>query len=203
MSRREKPTDLSKKQRFQKALRADTAERLEAIVEAAERAAESVIDDAEAQARRYLAQARAEADRMAAGGAGELGDLIETLLGQAISLRQEAERLQATLEEAREPDEELGKPRRQRQPQESQEPQEPHEPQEPEGAPRLRSVPIEESPSSAPAGSRSDAPGARLLATQMAVSGSSREEIAERLRNGFEIEDADAILDAILGPEER
>jgi hypothetical protein len=37
----------------------------------------------------------------------------------------------------------------------------------------------------------------------MAVSGSSREEIAERLRNGFEIEDAEAILDAILGPEER
>jgi hypothetical protein len=43
--------------------------------------------------------------------------------------------------------------------------------------------------------------GARLLATQMAVSGSSREEIAARLRNGFEIEDAEAILDAILGPE--
>jgi hypothetical protein len=35
----------------------------------------------------------------------------------------------------------------------------------------------------------------------MAVSGSSRQEIAERLRNGFEIEDAAAILDAILGPE--
>jgi hypothetical protein len=44
--------------------------------------------------------------------------------------------------------------------------------------------------------------GARLLATQMAVSGSSREEIAARLRNGFEVEDADGILDAILGPEE-
>ena len=48
---------------------------------------------------------------------------------------------------------------------------------------------------------RGDPAGARLLATQLAVSGSSREEIAERLRNGFEIEDADAILDAILGPE--
>jgi hypothetical protein len=43
--------------------------------------------------------------------------------------------------------------------------------------------------------------GARLLATQMAVSGSTREEIAARLRTGFEIEDTDAILDAILGPE--
>jgi hypothetical protein len=43
---------------------------------------------------------------------------------------------------------------------------------------------------------------ARLLATQMAVSGSSREEIETRLRNGFEIEDTREILDAILGPED-
>lgn len=43
--------------------------------------------------------------------------------------------------------------------------------------------------------------GARLLATQMAVSGASREEIGTRLRNGFAIDDTDEILDAILGPE--
>jgi hypothetical protein len=49
---------------------------------------------------------------------------------------------------------------------------------------------------------RSNSAGARLLATQMAVSGSSREEIEERLRSGFEIEDTSEILDAILGPEE-
>jgi hypothetical protein len=35
----------------------------------------------------------------------------------------------------------------------------------------------------------------------MAVSGSSRQEIEMRLRNGFEIEDTGEILDAILGPE--
>jgi hypothetical protein len=43
---------------------------------------------------------------------------------------------------------------------------------------------------------------ARLLATQLAVSGSSRAEIETRLQNGFEIEDTSEILDAILGPEE-
>jgi hypothetical protein len=43
---------------------------------------------------------------------------------------------------------------------------------------------------------------ARLVATEMAVSGSSRKEIEKRLRNGFEIEDTKSILDAILGPEE-
>jgi len=63
MSRFRKPTDISEKKRD---LQTDTAERLEAIVEAAERAAESVIDDAEAQARRYLAQARFAAEVQAA-----------------------------------------------------------------------------------------------------------------------------------------
>lgn len=49
---------------------------------------------------------------------------------------------------------------------------------------------------------RSGSAGARLLATQMAVSGAEREEIEERLRSRFEIEDAGEILDAILGPKE-
>jgi cell division septum initiation protein DivIVA len=193
MSRPGKPTDISKNQ---KALRADTAERLEAIVEAAERAAEGVIDDAEKQARRYLAQARVEADRQSEGRVEELSGLIDTLLGQAISLRQEAERLQATLEDARAQID-------------GEEPAAPASEERVE-APRLRAVDSPEAPAVEPPVvepapepeiRRPDAAGARLLATQLAVSGSSREEIAERLRNGFEIEDADAILDAILGPE--
>jgi cell division septum initiation protein DivIVA len=49
---------------------------------------------------------------------------------------------------------------------------------------------------------RSGSAGARLLATQMAVSGADREEIEARLRSGFEIDDTSEILDAILGPEE-
>jgi hypothetical protein len=48
---------------------------------------------------------------------------------------------------------------------------------------------------------RSGSAGARLLATQMAVSGADRDEIEARLRNGFDIEDTSEILDAILGPE--
>jgi len=187
-SRRE---DLPKKQ---KELRATTAERLEAIVEAAERAAASVIDDAEAQARRYLAQARAEADRAAEGRVAELSNLVDTLLGQAISLRREAERLQATLEDARsriDPE----------QPAEAPESSVRLEDPAPQEAPRLRAVGEAEEPE-LPSEPRLDAAGARLLATQMAVSGSSREEIAERLRNRFEIEDTSPILDAILGPED-
>lgn len=195
MSRDRKPTDISQKKR---ALQTDTAERLEAIVEAAERAAESVIDDAEAQARRYLAQARAEADRQSEGRVAEISGQIDSLLGQATSLRHEAERLQRSLEAAKARID-GGDPSAATE-------------DRPE-APRLRAVeaagspelpakePPPEEPSVEPGARRPDAAGARLLATQLAVSGSSREEIAERLRNGFEIEDTDAILDAILGPE--
>lgn len=48
---------------------------------------------------------------------------------------------------------------------------------------------------------RSGSAAARLLATQMAVSGAGRGEIEARLRSGFEIDDTSEILDAILGPE--
>jgi len=181
--------------RKQKELHANTAERLEAIVEAAERAAQGVIDDAEAQARRYLAEARAEANRLSDRRLSDLSELIDALLGQAVSLRRYAEQLQGTLEEARlliDPEREVESPA---------EPAEPAEDAPQPEAPRLRAVAADEP---APqAGERpGDAAGARLLATQMAVSGNSREEIAERLRKRFEIEDTTPILDAILGPED-
>jgi vacuolar-type H+-ATPase subunit H len=203
MSRDRKPTDIARKKR---ALQTDTAERLEAIVEAAERAAESVIDDAEAQARRYLAQAHAEADRQSEGTVAEVSGLIDSLLGQATSLRHEAERLQQSLEVAKariaggDPPPQVSAEDRAEAPRlravEAAEPAEPPVVEVPESP----ESPAEE-PRAEPDPRRADAAGARLLATQLAVSGSSREEIAQRLRNGFEIEDTDAILDAILGPE--
>lgn len=179
----------------QKELRSTTAQRLEEIVEAAERAAESVIDDAEAEARRYLTQARAEADRITDRRMEDLSHLIDALLGQATALQREAERMQTVLEEAKfriDPE----------QPAEAKvEAPSPDEPARAHEAPRLRAVARSEEPAPAPEAPEADAAGARLLATQMAVSGSSREEIEQRLRNRFEIEDATPILDAILGPE--
>jgi cell division septum initiation protein DivIVA len=180
-------------------LRADTAERLEAIVEAAERAAANVIDDAETQARQYLAQARAQADRAGEERLAGISELIETLLGQATSLQREVERLQVTLEVARDRLEPEGR---------APEGAAPVEELRAEAAPRLRAVAGGETPQgdpeagAAPEPERTDPAGARLLATQLAVSGSSRKEIEARLRNRFEIEDTAAILDAILGPEE-
>jgi hypothetical protein len=180
----------------QQDLRATTAERLEAIVEAAERAAEGVIDDAETQARRYLSQARAEAERVGEVRIAELSALIDVLLGRAAALRGEAEQLQTTLEEARfriDPEQPAAPPG---------EPLRSVEPAPRPEVPRLRAVVEAGEPAPAPEAKGADAAGARLLATQLAVSGSSRKEIEDRLRNRFEIEDTSAILDAILGPEE-
>ncbi len=137
-----------------RALTSSTAERLAAIVEAAEKAAAKVIDDAEEQARRQLLDASARADRIV------------------------AERLRALADEL---DPQLAPSRR-----------EPH----------LKPVEATPEPQSQATGQRSASSGARLLATQMAVSGSSRQEIEQRLQNGFDIEDTSEILDAILGPEE-
>jgi hypothetical protein len=183
-------------------LRATTAQRLESIVEAAERAAEGVIDDAEAQARRYLTQARAEADRITDRRMEDITHMIDVLHDQADSLQREAERMQTLLEEAKfrvKPEQpEGGKPVVSTAAEAAAAPEDSALRGQ---APRLRAVTHPEQPVSGPETPATDAAGARLLATQMAVSGSSREEIEQRLRNRFEIEDPRPILDAILGPE--
>jgi vacuolar-type H+-ATPase subunit H len=181
----------------------EAAERIEAVVEAAERAAESVIDDAERQARDYLAEAQAEADRVVSGRLAALSQLTDTLHSRAEAIRRETEDLLAALDTAKaEIDADSGGA-----------PVAPAEAAERRGQPaalHLRPVAepigredIEPPPSPSQPERRPGTPaGARLLATQMAVSGNSREEISLRLRNGFDIDDTASILDAILGPED-
>ncbi len=172
-------------------LEASTSERLAAIVAAAEQAAAQVIDDAEAEGQRYLADAREEAERLVAERLSSLATLTDSLVAQAEMIRQQSERLLESLARARvelqvDPAPAAAAPTR---------------------GSHLTAVaateePDEERPAPGPGDERQNQAGARLLATQMAVSGSSREEIASRLRIGFEIDDSEAILDAILGPED-
>ncbi len=71
--------------------------------------------------------------------------------------------------------------------------------------PRLRTVEAVPEPAEAEkpvTPRRASEAGARLLATQMAVSGASRAEIENRLRTGAGIDDPTPLLDAILGPKE-
>jgi hypothetical protein len=80
----------------------------------------------------------------------------------------------------------------------------PPEPEQPSGQPASQPPPAPPPPSPIkpsvpPASGAAVSDGARLLAAQMAVAGSSREEIANRLRDEFGIQDAGPILDGILG----
>jgi hypothetical protein len=178
---------------------AKVAERLAVIVDAAERAALTVIDDAEKEARRYLEEARARADRIIAERLREAADQFDREGGG----RPVAGPQPPAIEEPP-PAPVHDFPVAEEEPVEWEEPGlEPHTPRphvvpapEPDEAALEAGGPGELSQ----AGDSSSA-AARLLATQMAVSGSSREEIEMRLRTGFEIEDTSDILNAILGPE--
>ncbi|HVO54661.1 MAG TPA: hypothetical protein VMT37_09620 [Solirubrobacterales bacterium] len=184
-------------------LEATTAERLAEIVAAAERAANQVIDDAEQEARRQIEEARARADDLVAERLAKLTTEVDALVEQANAIRLQSQELLVSLSQLRS---ELGADG-------VVEVDSPPGPR-PEGGtgygPRVvvrgtHLSAVGEAPDPAPPTplpERRDGPsGARLLATQLAISGTSREEIAERLRNGFEIDDPEAILDAILGPE--
>ncbi|MGB7685928.1 MAG: hypothetical protein WBL45_09125 [Solirubrobacterales bacterium] len=181
---------MSRKDRFRQSRTParEAAERIERVVEAAERAAETVIDDAEKRAKAYLSGAQAEADRVASERLASLTELTDTLLSQAEAIGRQAEGLLATIEQVKtEIGADAGKL------------------QALEDPPRERTshlTAVAEPEDPQPEQGQGSPAGARLLATQMAVSGNSREEIELRLRNGFEIADTTAILDAILGPEE-
>ena len=187
-------------------LTGSTAERLAAIVEAAERAAVTVIDDAEKQAQRQLEQARTEADRLLEERIGSLAELTDSLVAQAEAIRAQSEQLLGSLAEAKrqlaaEDGDEVAiassGPRPVRGSHLSA-----VAPVEAEPAPGPQPLVVERRGAVSPDADTGTAAGARLLATQMAVSGNSREEIEQRLRNDFEIEDTASILDAILGTEE-
>lgn len=213
-------------------------ERIQVIIDAAEKAAAGIIEDAETQARRYLDQSRQKADKMAAERAKAISDLTDSLISQAETVKRQSDDLISALDEAKgeiaarvEPPAEISAPTpqvgqlpRKGEPQlqavesppaeaPAEEPDE--ESEEAEAAPpRLQSAPPVEAveplrsapePAAEPTPARKPAfegpipASAKLLATQMAVAGSSRDEIEDRLRSEYGIGDAASMLDAILG----
>jgi hypothetical protein len=257
-------------------------ERIQVIIEAAEKAAAGIIEDAEVQAQRYLEESRRRADLLAEERARVMTSLTDSLIQQAEEVKRQSGDLITALDQAKgqieeriseelaaipapdvgqgpvgetpapplqeapepapevphlkpveppppppppaavpdaePPGEENGagaptaeagvaEPETEKapEPEEALEPEKAPEP-EPEAKPKKRRQAKGSKPPPAAAaggGSAGAAPsaGARLLATQMAVAGSSRDEIESRLRNEFGIDDAEAMLDSILGPE--
>jgi hypothetical protein len=222
-------------------------ERIQVIIEAAEKAAAGIIEDADAQARRYIDASRQRADALADQRVRVMSDLTDTLIRQAELVRRQSDELLSALDSARgelasrigqelsagspptlseapaglteqppatpqgsrvphlqpveteRPDLQAVQPP---EPQPAPEQSRPEPPPEPTGpAMTPPPTPPQSVPPADPAlGGTSPSDGARLLAAQMAVAGSSREEIETRLRDEFGIQDAGPILDGILGP---
>jgi hypothetical protein len=182
-------------------------QRIHAIIDAAEKAAAGIIEDAEAQARRYLEESRRRSERFAEERAKELSEVTDSLIERAETVKRQSDELIAALGNARRQLEDrviddlglasageasdAGEPERQ---------PAPHlKPVDPVPPPAEQAPPVGPEANSTLSG-ESSAP-ARLLATQMAVAGSSRAEIESRLRSEFGIEDVGGMLDAILGPK--
>ncbi len=76
-------------------------ERIQVIIEAAEKAAAGIIEDADAQARRYIEASRRRADSLAEERVRVMSDLTDTLIRQAEIVRRQSDELLGALDSAR------------------------------------------------------------------------------------------------------
>lgn len=170
---------------------ADVGDRVQEILDAAERVAGDIRADAEARAERYLEERRADADELVGERVGELAELTRTLKTRLEAVQHEAAGLIAELDRTiarmvRVPGQDASV-----------------------SSDGLRPVPTDDRSTPQPVaypGTRkaSGIPEQALLrATQMAVGGSDRDEIAQVLSSEFGIEDPEAMLDRMLSAGSR
>lgn len=157
-------------------------ERLQAVIEAAERAAGAIRYDAEDRASRHLAEAQHRADRLTADRVRAISLLTDDLIEHAALVKRHSEQMVIALEQAVDSvASRLGVSGS-------------------AGAPSAAPAPSEPAARSALAGSPEPAPppaAALLRATQLAAAGGSRASIADALRSEFGI-DPGPVLARIL-----
>ncbi len=171
-------------------LSAGTSEQVRVILEAAERSAAELRDDAGRQAGEHVARVGEAADgmlkRLEALDA-ELGQLLDGLRRSGERLSEGLAELQASVAEV--PGAEAAVP-----PAPEPEPEPEPEPA-PEPAPAAGTAPAPERDD--------DEAGARIIALNMALGGSSRDETAAYLDEHFALPDRDALLDDVYAKVER
>jgi len=165
------------------------AQRAAAIVETVERVASGIIDEAEEEARHHVESSRLSAEREAAERLRDATDLADGLVERAERLRIELDGLIEALGSAR--------VRLEGAVAEQEVPSGPTLASVPEPRPEPDTEPEEPERE----GSISSS-GARLLATQMAMAGNGREEVAAHLEKELPREEVSHILDAVFGPED-
>ena len=186
---------------------AAAAQRVQAIIEAAERGAEEIERDARAEAERIRAEARRETDEVRTRGREsaerlalkaqelerELRDLGDAARASIAALAEEARRAAGTL--AATPDE----------PAPDADVPGPEEVMGEDGTavaaqpdaddPVIAEAEALSAPEPEAGGGRNE--GARLIALNMALSGTPREETARYLNDNFELADVDGMLDDV------
>lgn len=187
-------------------------DRLQTVIDAAERAADAIRFDAEEQARRHLAEAQRKADRMTAERVRLISELTDDLIRHAGQVRDRSEQMVRSLEDAIDSAAgKLGEPAPtehyalgELSPYEVAPPPSRHETDQartlpppltdPETVVATSAKVTRLSPSSA------QVPEEALIhATRLAVAGDDRETIAQALRDRFGLADPDAIVERVLG----
>jgi len=198
-------------------LAATAGEHVQAVIAAAEAAAAKIREEAEAEAERIrqsardeVAAAREEAAAAREHAAAQARGELERLLDSLASIRRRAEELEADLAAIRGPagtgDDEVAA--RAAEPAIGAVPAEPATgPGAAEPATGAGSPPAEEAPTGAPAPETegpgdADVEGARLIALNMALNGSSREEVDRHLAENFSLSDRGALIDEVFASVE-
>jgi hypothetical protein len=162
-------------------LSAQAGEQVKAIVEAAERGAQEIRDAAQAEAREHVANVTAAADRLR-----ERIEQMESDMTQLIvDLREGADRLRGDLDELQAGTDALSAA-------------------DGAAAPAALAAPAAQpeaaapaTPAPAPAPKNGDSAAARIVALDMALSGTSREDTDRYLAENYDLPDRAALLDEV------
>jgi DivIVA domain-containing protein len=182
-------------------LSAQAGEKVKAIVEAAERGAQEIRDAAQAEAREHVANVTAAADRLRE----RIEQMERDMTQLVIDLREGADRLRGDLDglqtgtdalstaraatpSAPAPSPTLPEPRAVAPPPEPRPEREPAAAQEPAAAPE---PPATHEPKNG------DSAAARIVALDMALSGTSREDTDRYLAENYDLADRAALLDEV------
>jgi DivIVA domain-containing protein len=162
-------------------LSAQAGDQVKAIVEAAERSAQEIRYAAQAEAREHVAHVTDAADRLRE----RIEQMERDVTQLVLDLRTGAERLRGDLDDLQAGTDELSDARREESPQAAA--------PEPEPDP-------EPEPAAPPAGAapkNGDTAAARIVALDMAFSGTPREEIDRYLAENYDVPDRVALLDEV------
>jgi hypothetical protein len=171
------------------------------VLEAAEQSAAELRAEAAREIESQLERAEKVTERLSARAEQierALESLATTVTGELNALRADLEELRAVSESAAE--EPAGAPALEPvtavQPAKSG-PEEPEAAEEPQAAEAEAPAEPAHSPSAPPAPAGDGHEGARVIALNMALNGSSREETARYLSENFELDDPEALLDEV------